>query len=89
MNTRFFEHELNELNEYFLHTDLTDLTDFGSFGVLAVSLSEYRCCNEEDPCETSLSESHCKDTTFHFPNSPMLTVAHRYSPISTPLEFFH
>ena len=25
--TRFFEHELNELNEYFLHTDLTDHTD--------------------------------------------------------------
>ena len=46
-------------------------------------------CNEEDPwdlwdpCETSLSESHCKDTTFHFPNSPMLIVAHRYSPIIT------
>ena len=46
-------------------------------------------CNEEDPwdlwdpCATSLSESHCKDTTFHFPNSPMLIVAHRYSPIIT------
>ena len=25
--TRFFEHELNELHEYFLHTDLTDHTD--------------------------------------------------------------
>ena len=31
----------------------------------------------------TLSESHCKDTTFHFPNSPMLIVAHRYSPIIT------
>lgn len=41
--------------------------------------------NEEDlwdPCETSLSESQCKDTTFHFPNSPMLIVAHRLSLIN-------
>ena len=30
-----------------------------------------------------LSESQCKDTTFHFPNSPMLIVAQRYSPIIT------
>ena len=45
-------------------------------------------CNEEDPwdlwdpCETSLSESQCKDTTFHFPNSPMLTDTHRLSLIN-------
>ena len=30
-----------------------------------------------------LSESQCKDTTFLIPNSPMLIVAHRYSPIIT------
>ena len=40
------------------------------------------CANLWDLWET-LSESHCKDTTFHFPNSPMLIVAHRYSPIIT------
>ena len=31
----------------------------------------------------SLSESHCKDTTFLIPNSPMLIVAPRYSTIIT------
>ena len=30
-----------------------------------------------------LSESHCKDTTFLIPNSPMLHVAPRYSLIIT------
>ena len=39
-------------------------------------------CNEEYLWET-LSESQCKDTTFHFTNSPMLTDTHRYSPIFT------
>ena len=52
------------------------------------SLVSTVACNEEDPwdlwdpCETSLSESQCKDTTFHFPNSPMLIVAHRLSLIN-------
>ena len=31
----------------------------------------------------TLSESQCKDTTFLIPNSPMLHVAPRYSPIIT------
>lgn len=53
-----------------------------------MKLSENRCLQRKDPwdlwdpCATSLSESHCKDTTFHFPNSPMLTVAHRLSLIN-------
>ena len=50
-----------------------------------VTCNESICANLWE----TLSESQCKNTTFLFPNSPMLTVAHRYSSIITDRVMLH
>ena len=63
---------------------------FTPCGVFPVRLGENRCLRRkrirgirEIRVGLLLSESQCKDTTFLIPNSPMLNVAPRYSPIIT------
>ena len=61
-----------------VNTNLSDLTNMS-----------FEQIDSFDSCGTSLSESQCKDTTFLIPNSPMLIVAHRYSPIITDRVMLH